>query len=206
MGEAVEIRISDAPDFDGQPWQPWETYVSWTLPDTPGEQTVYVQFRDAAGRTAESVDNIVLETDGVVPTATLITPTPTPEPTDTPISPTDTPEPTSTPEPTPVPTTAPEPTATPVVTVTTPPPATLEPTATPYVLVVSPTALGPTPFPTWTPLPTPVPVQVDEPEPPLGLLAILQGAAFILGIYLVLRRRGHQEHAVDSAADSADSL
>lgn len=200
MGEAVEIRVNDAPDFDDQPWQPWETYVSWTLPDTPGEHTVYVQFRDAAGRTAESVDTIVLETDGVAPTATLIPPSPTPEPTDTPIPPTDTPEPTNTPEPTPIPTTAPEPTVTPAITATTPPPATLEPTSTPFVPVASPAAPGPTPFPTWTPLPTPVPVQVDEPEPPLGLLAALQGVALVLGAYLVLRR-GRQEHTADSADD-----
>nr|HID14442.1 CAP domain-containing protein [Anaerolineae bacterium] len=75
MGRAIEIRISNEPEFDDLPWQPWEPLVPWTLPDTPGEHTVYVQFRDAAGRTATSAASIVLG-EGVPITPTPILPSP----------------------------------------------------------------------------------------------------------------------------------
>jgi uncharacterized protein YkwD len=189
MGQAIEIRISDKPDFDDQPWQSWEPLVPWTLPDTPGEHTIYVQFRDAAGRTAASADTIVLG-EGTDVTPTPIPPSPTPEPTATPIPPSLTPEPTATPEPTVTPTLEPTATLAPVVTSTPEPPPTVEPTSTPDSLPPSPLAPSTTPFPTWTPLPTAAPQEVSSPDAPLAVLATLQGVALILGIYLALRRSG----------------
>ena len=189
MGRAIELRASNEPDFGDRPWQPWEPLVPWTLPDTPGEYTVYVQFRDAAGRTAASADAITLG-EGAPSTPIPIPPSPTPEPTATSIPPSPTLEPTITPEPA-----APlvsEPTATlaPIVTPTPEPPPGAAPTLTPYVVRPSSVAPGSaTPFPTWTPLPTAVPQEVSRPDAPLAMLAVLQGIALILGLYLVLHRR-----------------
>jgi len=193
MGQAIEIRTSNEPNFDDLPWQSWEPLVPWTL-DTPGEHTAYIQFRDAAGRTAASADTIVLG-EGTVITPTPISPSPTPDPTVTPIPPSPTPEPTATPEPTttPVPeftaTLAPAVTSTPELPPTLTP--TVEPTPTSYVPRSSPLAPRLTPFPTWTPLPTAAPQQEpSSPDAPLAVLAALQGVAIILGIYLALSRGG----------------
>jgi hypothetical protein len=201
MGRAIEVRISGKPDFGDSPWQPWEPLVPWTLPDTPGEHTVYVQFRDAAGRTAASADTIVLG-EGTPVTPTLVSPSLTPEPTVTPVPPSPTPEPTATliptsptPEPTDIPPPAPT-TATPApaAALTPEPTSVVEPTATTLPpSTPAPSAMSApvdaTPFPTWTPLPTPVFQETDESEPPLAALAALQGVVLILGIYLALRRR-----------------
>lgn len=181
IGQAIEIRVSDEPDFEGLAWQPWEPLIPWTLPDTPGEHTVYVQFRDAAGRTAASADSIFLgEGTAIPPTSVPPTPTPVP-PSPTPelaVSPvpelTDTPvlAPTSTPEPSPA----------------------VEPTAVSYAPTPTFSAFQPTPFPTWTPLPTVAqPREASDPEAPLSVLVALQGVALILGIYLALRRHGSGE-------------
>jgi len=172
MGQAIEIRISNEPEFDDLPWQPWEPLVPWTLPDTPGEHTVYVQFRDAAGRTAASADTIVLG-EGTVTAPTPVPPSPTPEPTATPIPPSPTPEPAATPAPTA--TSIPEPSPT------------TEPSPTPHAPRSSSLAPRLTPFPTWTPLPSP-PQEANGPDTPLALLAALQGLALVLGIYLALHR------------------
>jgi hypothetical protein len=191
MGQAIEIRVNNEPNFESLPWQPWEPLIPWTLPDTPGEHTVYVQFRDAAGRTAASADTIVLgEGEAAAPTA--IPPTPTPEPTATLIPPSPTPEPAA-----PL---APDSTATSVPE----PPPTTEPSPTPRAPSSSPQAPIVAPFPTWTPLPTPTPQQDDVPSslPPwlaklrrlaLPTLAMLQGVVIILGVYLVLRRGRNNE-------------
>lgn len=184
MGQAIEIRISNDPSFDDLPWQAWSPLVPWTMPDVPGEHTVYVQFRDAAGRTAASADTIVLG-EGVVVAPTPIPPSPTPEPTATLIPPSPTPDIAATLAPTI--TSAPE------------PPPTTEPSPTPYIPGSSSPASIVTPFPTWTPLPTPTPQQDDAPTslPPwlatlerlaLPSLAAMQGVVIILGIYLILRR------------------
>ena len=189
MGQAIEIRISDEPDFDDLPWQPWEPLVPWTLPDAPGEHAVYVQFRDAASRTAASADTVVLG-EGTPVTPTPVPPSPTPEPTATPVPPSPTPEPTATPEPTT--TSVPESTASLASTVTSTPelPPTIEPTPTPYIPPLSLLTPRLTPFPTWTPLPTAAPQEDSEPDVPLALLAALQGVVIILGIYLALHRSG----------------
>lgn len=192
MGLAIEIRISNEPSFDNLPWQPWEPLIPWTLADTPGEHAVYIQFRDAAGRTAAAVDTIVLG-EGAVAAPTSVPPSPTSEPTAIPVPPSAVPEPTIT--------AIPEPAATPMSVVTSvpePPPATESPPA-PQISTAVPSPLTITPFPTWTPLPTPTPQQDDTPSPlppwlaslvrlALPSLVALQGIAIILGIYLILRR------------------
>jgi uncharacterized protein YkwD len=183
MGRAVEVRVSDERDWDSQEWQAWSDYVPWTLPQVAGEHAVYVQFRDTAGRVAESVDTIILEQGELpTPTPTPVPPSPTPEPTVTPIPPTT--EPTPTPEPTATSTPEPFPTI-------------VQLTATPFIPTPSPLS-GPTPFPTWTPLPTAVPPV--EPGTTslsgwLALAAALQGLVIILGIPLILRRGSRVGHA-----------
>ena len=204
MGQAIEIRISNEPDFGDLPWERWEPLVPWTLPDTPGEHTVYTQFRDAAGRTAASADTIFLG-EGTPVTPTPIPPSPTPAPTATPIPPTPTPtlEPTATPGPAATP--IPEPAATPAPTVapTSIPSPTVEPTPTPYAPGPSPPAPSVTPFPTWTPLPTPAPQETSRPDAPLATLATLQAIALVLGIYLVLHR-GREGRTVDTPGDRVE--
>jgi uncharacterized protein YkwD len=184
IGQAIEVRIGDDREWDDQPWQPWDSYVPWTLPRTAGEHAVYVQFRDAAGRTAEAVDTIILEGEGLVePTPLPPPPTaaPTSAPTEMPVPPTTAPEPTATLEPT----LLPRSTATPTPE---PSPTLVLATATLSMPSPSPGADGPTPFPTWTPLPTLEPPQPGESRPPFALLAALQGAVILSGLYLVLRR------------------
>ncbi|MBN1813137.1 MAG: hypothetical protein JXA14_14975 [Anaerolineae bacterium] len=195
MGQAIEVRIRDDREWDDQPWQPWDTYVPWTLPEMSGEHTVYVQFRDAAGRTAESADTIVLEGEGLAePTPLPPTATSTPEPTETPVPPTVTSEPTAMPEPT----NLPEPTG----TFTPEPSPTVTLTPTPFESSPSTQAGGPTPFPTWTPLPTLEPPQPNKSQPPFYLLAALQGVVLLFGLYLVLRR-GRAEESRDAPDTTA---
>jgi len=189
VGRAIEIRVSNEPDFDDRPWQRWEPLVPWTLPDTPGEHTVYVQFRDAAGRTAASADAIVLG-EGAPGAPTPVPPSPTAEPTVTPMLPSPTSELTATPEPMAPPVSEPAATLTPEVIPTPEPSPSVEPTPTPDV--ARPASVAPgnsTPFPTWTPLPTAVPQEeVSRPGIPWAALVALQGTALILGLCLVLRR------------------
>jgi uncharacterized protein YkwD len=171
IGQVIEMRISNDPEFDGQDWRPWEELVPWSLPNTLGEQSVYVQLRDAAGRTVESTDNITLisEEDSETPAAATATPVPP-----TPLPTTETEATEGEPAPTAVPTTS-APTAQ--------PPATATPAA-------GAESGGPTPFPTWTPLPTAT-IEIPQKEsspPPFKLLILLQGVALLLGLYLILHR------------------
>jgi hypothetical protein len=194
MGEAIEIRISNEPAFDELPWQPWAPLVSWTLPETAGEHTVYVQFRDAAGRTAASADSVLLDM-GTPATPTPVPPTPTPEPTDTPLPPSPTPAPTATQVPS---TASPQPAA-PTASPTPVPTAPASSTA----VVSDGMVANVTPFPTWTPLPSPEPTAVESAQTeeatlslpelgeyaqPLIAAAILQCVAVVLGLYLMLCR------------------
>lgn len=187
MGQAIEYRIGSSAELEGTAWQPWESLVAWTLPEEPGEHTVYVQFRDGAGRTALSSDTISLLAGAGTPTAAPPSPTATSPPA------TATPEPTSTPTATPAPTATPQPTATP-----SPPPSptpTPLPSAAPTIPAPSPTNT-PLPvatflFPTWTPYAyVAAPPQTPSGSDPLvGLLCALEAAAILLGAYLLLRRR-----------------
>jgi hypothetical protein len=161
MGRAIEIRISNEPEFEGLAWQNWEPLVPWTIPDTLGEHTVYVQFRDAAGRTARSADSIFFgEADQLPPTPVPnLAPSPSPD---------------SNPE-------AGGPQAEGGGPAPSPSPSPVEVSE----------AVALTPFPTWTPLPTrtgETAVQ-ESVDAPLGLLLSLQGVALLLGLYLLLRRR-----------------
>ncbi len=174
MGRAIEVRLSNTPDFSGAPWQSWEPLLPWTLPAEPGEHWVYVQFRDGAGRTAGSADSILLVPPGVSPTPSAPTETPAPLPTFTP-----TPAPSPSPSPLPptrIPTLSPSPTPGEI------------PSPSPSPLTV-PRAATRTPFPTWTPLPAAPARAGGGSDRLLGFLFGLEGFAIILGIYLALRRR-----------------
>ena len=192
MGDVIEIRVSNEPSFENSAWQPWEPLIPWTLPDVPGEHTVYVQFRDAAGRTAAAADTIVLG-QGVIAAPTPIPPTLTPQASPTLVPLTATPElvEPSMPEPTPTPL--------PADGSVTEPPTDAAPTAIQHTATSAASASAAIPFPTWTPLPTATPPFDDVPsDGPVWLarltrialpaLVALQGLVILLGIYLVLYR------------------
>jgi hypothetical protein len=181
MGEVIEIRVSNEPSFENSPWQTWEPLIPWTLPDVPGEHTVYVQFRDAAGRTAAAADTIVLG-QGVIAAPTPVPPTFTSQAPPTLVPPSATPGSValSMPEATPTPLPA-------------------APTAIQHTATSAASASSAIPFPTWTPLPTATPPFDDVPSDgpawlaklkriALPTLVALQGLVILLGIYLVLRR------------------
>lgn len=183
MGQAIEIRVSDEPTFEGLAWEPWTLLISWMLADTPGRQTVYVQYRDAARRTAAAADSIFFDTGTPEDPASPVLPT-TP---DLPVGPEDdlppTPDPSST-------------------------GGEVSPgngVSTATVAPVSPEDPTVTPFPTWTPLPSPEPTDnppgtvletpsasngVSDYTRPLVVAAALQGVALFLGLYLLIRKGG----------------
>jgi len=166
MGRAIEVRLSNTPEMDDQPWQPWAPQVEWTLPLQLGEVTVYVAFRDGAGRVAFATDTItVLPAEGTpFPTPTVAaSPTPTPLPAGpaTPLPPS------------PTPLSA---------------PLTAQPTPTATPLAVA--AVTATPFATWTPLPpVALPVKHNPQQAWLWAVCGLQAIALLLGAYAALRRR-----------------
>jgi hypothetical protein len=182
IGKAIEVRVSNTPEFEDLDWQPWESLLPWELADTaPDTYAVYVEFRDGAGRTTISEDTIRLVVDeeatpGAPPEETL--PTPLPSNTPAPTTPTSVP--------TPSPSDAAATTAPPATeaTATEPPVA---PTDAPPPTVPATT---PTPLPTWTPLPTEAgPVDETPTDWPLIAAFLLQGVALLLGVALFLRRR-----------------
>ncbi len=135
MGQPVVYRASTSPEFPDAEWAPWAEQVSFTLDETPGQQSVHVQLRDADERTAVSQAAVTLTGQDTI-TATLTATVGN----GTPASPTATQS--STASATPTLTAAPSVTPTRAVTAT----------ATP---APSPTASAtPTPIPTATPLPT----------------------------------------------------
>lgn len=183
MGEAIEIRINNEPEFETLTWQPWAPLVSWILPDVHGQHTVYVQFRDAAGRTAAAADEILLDkgTPLASPSVSL-TATPTGLPAGT-VVPTG-------------PATGPgegEGTPTSEAAFTPSPPLSTSPSPEGHA----------TPFPTWTPLPSPEPTpgEIEERRPgqltlpsmreyrrALTVVGVLQGLVIVLGALWLLRR------------------
>ncbi len=172
MGKAIEVRVSNTPDFEDKAWQPWEPLLPWMLAsDEPGDYPVYVEFRDGAGRTAVAEDTIEL----VEPESFQPTPS-------TPLN-----LPTSTPPPTPVAEETPEtPPASPTATPDTPQPPATESPVTPAP------AQTYTPLPTWTPLPDAGIIEPEETTPmdwPVLLAFLFQGLAVILGVAAFLRRR-----------------
>lgn len=169
IGRAIEVRLSNAPEFEGIPWQPWEPLLPWELAgEEPGDYAVYVQYRDGAGRTAIAEDTVRLVPPGDVP------PNPTalldlPEVTTMPAA--ELPETSETEGALDMPTPSPEGALTPEVGVTE-------------------IAVSLTPFPTWTPLAEEV---MDEPQAkpvdwPLLLAILLQALALCLGFLSFLRR------------------
>jgi uncharacterized protein YkwD len=60
IGRATEVRISNEPGFPSAVWQPWAATIGWTLAPGAGLKTIYVQFRDAQGRTTAATDSITL--------------------------------------------------------------------------------------------------------------------------------------------------
>lgn len=179
MGRAIEVRISNQPDFEGLPWIPWEPLLPWVLADDqPGEYAVYVEFRDGANRTVVSQDTIRLVAPGEAP------PTPTPffallEA--TPAGLVTSPPVTPTAEPSGTLPALPESQGTPVEII--------PPTLTPEGPSPPSTALPP--YPTWTPLPDQATLEPVEQRTdwPVLLALLLQGVALLLGATLFLRQR-----------------
>ncbi len=160
MGRAIEVRISNTPEMDDLPWRPWEPQLEWLLPPEPGDHTVYVAFRDGAGRTAYATATIfLLPGEG--------TPFPTP---------------TAAEESTPTATAAPGATPSPE----SPPPGGQPPPGP----TTAPATATRAPFATWTPLPVPAPAVIRDPQLAwLGVVCGLQAVVLLLGAYVTLRRR-----------------
>ncbi|MCS6828992.1 MAG: CAP domain-containing protein [Caldilinea sp.] len=60
LGSAVEMMISNDPNFTEAVWQPFATETVWLLEEGNGWKHVYVKTRDALGRTAVAFDSIYL--------------------------------------------------------------------------------------------------------------------------------------------------
>lgn len=60
LAPATSMRIANEPCFAGAGWQPYQLEPSWSLAPGTGWRTVYVQTRDALGRTATVSDTIFL--------------------------------------------------------------------------------------------------------------------------------------------------
>ncbi|MBN2002371.1 MAG: hypothetical protein JXA21_03350 [Anaerolineae bacterium] len=163
MGKAIEVRLSNSPDFGDTLWQPWEKLLPWMLAGTePGDYAVYVEFRDGAGRTAiaEAVIRLVSADE------TLPTPTPLPNIVPIPVG------------------------VTPQVNLT-PTGEQSSPTPFPTPVIQHTATLPESAQPTWTPLPIEDIEPSDEAPPDWPLLAALglQGLALFLGFAVFLRRR-----------------
>ncbi len=164
MGKAIEVRLSNSPEFGETPWQPWERLLPWALAGTePGDYAVYVEFRDGAGRTAVAEALIRL----VSPDTVL--PTPTPHPDIAPL---------------PVERTTPQTNLTPTGATPSPTPS----SAAPVVRTPTPPQAA---QPTWTALPVEEsePSTEEPPDWPLWAAFVLQGLALFLGFAVFLRRR-----------------
>ncbi len=179
IGQPTSYRANTQDQFEGIEWQPWALRVPFRLDGTPGQQTVYVQVRDAAGRTSTNWTTVRLVGEEPTPggtasatSATTASPTVSPTRTQT-ASPTvmitmsatasrtptatstQTPTRTGTPTPTPTPTRTRTPTITVSPTGTTPPTETMSPTVTlTPTRTISPTGTL-TPTQTATPSPSP---------------------------------------------------
>ncbi len=184
MGQALQVRLAHDEQFTDAQWQPWQPRLPFHLLPTGEPQRVYVQYRDAQGRTATAWVTVTLTN---VPPA--LSPTPSPSATSTPpVS--ATPPPSPTPLPTePRPTIAPpQPTtALPATSVAWFTPAPPPPTRTPRP--------RPSPCPAATSTANLISLNDDGPPPPgLGLAwLILQTAAIMMGIGIILthyRSRG----------------
>ena len=187
IGQPVQVRVASDDSFTGTDWQPWAAEVPFQLLPK-AQQTVYVLYRDAQGRTVPVSINVTLTNVPAVPTATSTrTPTVTSPATLTPEA-TNTPRPTATlsPSRTPVPTVAGTEPAIPAVTVATP--TGMLSTSPTVPIIAPPTRSRVTPRPRVT-----VTVVAAGPydSPPRNLpLAVcaLQAVALALGALLIARR------------------
>lgn len=192
MGQPIEYRASTSSQFLDAQWAPWAENVDFVLDESPGQQTVYVQLRDAAGRTTVSQVNVTLggleapitptETAGVQLTATpaqtpTVTATSLPGISLTPsppavASPTDTPIPTVTASATPQPsaTTTPSPSPTITPTPTTVPTTVAAPTATSSPPPTATATSPPPPTALATSPPSPTAVATSPPPPTAAFL------------------------------------
>jgi len=61
--DTVKMKISNRPVLGNAAWQPFVPTLTWQLPPTPGNVTVYVIFQDAVGNLSEELvsDDIMLE-------------------------------------------------------------------------------------------------------------------------------------------------
>jgi uncharacterized protein YkwD len=181
IGKAIEVQLSDTPDFTGVPWQPWEPLLPWALTGTePGKYGVYVQFRDGANRTAVAEAIILLVAPGEAPPTPTLLPELSTEPLPSPEVPTSEAEGTSQPAPE-------EGTELPSPQVDTP--SAGAPSAGATVPTLAPEFMEP--LPTWTPLVDLEP-PTEETKPsnwPVIAGFILQGVALLLGAAAFLRRR-----------------
>ncbi len=196
MGQALQVRLAHDDQFTDAQWQPWQPRIPFQLLPEGGEQKVYVQYRDAQGRTAVTSDTVTLS--HVPPTSS---PSPTPSPTAT--SPaTDTPTPSSTPTAGPTAThtpTPPEMSPTPLLTEPTPrgtasTSLTSAPSPSPQPATRSPARTStPRPRPSPRPVATPTAYSISLngdslPSSFLIIWLVLQGTAILLGIALLARK------------------
>lgn len=171
IGKAIEVRLSDTPDFNGAAWQPWEPLLPWPLSGIePGQYGVYVQFRDGANRTAVAEATIQLVEPGEAPPTPTALPELGPEPLPSPEMPS--PEAEGTPQPSPEGETE----------LPSPQLVTPVPTVVPEFME---------PLPTWTPLVDLEPPTTETKPSNWPVIAgfILQGVALLLGAAAFLRRR-----------------
>ena len=87
IGQPVQVRVASDDSFTGTDWQPWAAEIQFqVLPKA--QQTLYVLYRDAQGRTVPvsvnvALTNVPAATSTRTPTSTL-PPTLTPQATNTP--------------------------------------------------------------------------------------------------------------------------
>lgn len=185
MGQALQVRLAHDDQFTGAEWQPWQVRLPFQLLPQGDPQRVYVQYRDAQGRTAVASVTVTLTQVPPTPSATL-PPTATPTPLVT-----DTPTPSATPPPSPMPTRPPP-------TSASPPPGA---EASTRAALMPPASLTPPPTATRTPRPRPSPhpgatptayaISLNDGSLPLHLTiawAVLQAAAILLGILALVRK------------------
>ena len=67
IGKVVDVRLSTRADFSGVDWQSFERLIPFSLENTPGNQTIYAQYRDATGRIANSKVNITYDPNAQPP-------------------------------------------------------------------------------------------------------------------------------------------
>jgi hypothetical protein len=71
---AASMQLSNAPDFAGATWVPFNATAGWTLSAGSGTKTVYARFRNAGGTVSASVsDTVLLDQDAPTPNPPSLT-------------------------------------------------------------------------------------------------------------------------------------